>query len=72
MILYKQKKSGNEEDDDPEKEEKVHIKIYTKSKNKIILHWGIYKAMYGLTWYKPPKESYPPNTKEIDNMSVEK
>ena len=65
------KRSENEEDEDPEKEEKVHIKLYAKSRNKLILHWGIYKAMYGLTWYKPPKESYPPNTKEIDKMSVE-
>ena len=60
-----------EEDDDPEKEEKVHIKIYTTAKNKLILHWGIYKAMSGLTWHKPPKESFPPETKEIDKMSVE-
>jgi len=60
-----------EEDDDPEKEEKVHIKISTTAKNALILHWGIYKAMSGLTWHKPPKESFPPETKEIDKMSVE-
>ena len=70
------KKPENEEeleDDDPEKEEKVHIKISMKSKAKgsLILHWGIYKAMFGLTWHKPPTESYPPETKEIDKMSVE-
>ena len=69
------KKPENEEelveDDDPEKEEKVHIKICTTAKNKLILHWGIYKAMSGLTWHKPPKESFPPETKEIDKMSVE-
>ena len=61
----------NIEDNDPEKEEKVILKISTNTKNKIIFHWGIYKAMSGLTWFKPPKESYPPKTKEIDNMSVE-
>ena len=60
-----------EEDDDPEKEEKVHIKISTTAKNTLILHWGIYKAMFGLTWHKPPAESFPPGTKEIDKMSVE-
>ena len=69
------KKSENEEeaeeDEDPEKEEKVHIKISTTAKNSLILHWGIYKAMFGLTWHKPPAESFPPGTKEIDKMSVE-
>ena len=69
--IDKKRPVNEEEEDDPEKEEKVHIKIIAKTKKKIILHWGIYKAMYGLTWYKPPKESYPPNTKEIDQMSVE-
>ena len=71
---YIDKKLSEEEeekDNDPEKEEKVHIKITAKSKNKLILHWGIYKAMYGVTWYRPPKESYPPNTKEVGQSAVE-
>ena len=61
----------NEKDEDPEKEEKVHIDIKTKKTGKIIFHWGIYKAMSGLTWYCPPASSYPPNTKVIDKLSVE-
>ena len=70
-IDKKKSEEEDENDEDPEKEEKVHIRISAQSQNRIILHWGIYKAMYGLTWYKPPKESLPPNTKEIDNLAVE-
>ena len=70
-IDKKKSEEIDENDTDPEREEKVHIKISAQSKNRLILHWGVYKAMYGLTWYKPPKESLPPNTKEIDQMSVE-
>ena len=69
--IDKKREKGEDEDDDPEKEEKVHIKISADSKKRLILHWGIYKAMYGLTWYQPPKECYPPGTKEIDKLAVE-
>ena len=72
---YINKKKIKEEEEDnkqeSEEEEKVKIKIGTTSKNILILHWGIYKANHGLNWFKPPKESYPPETKEIDKMSVE-
>ena len=57
--------------DSNEEEEKVCIKIKTTSKNILILHWGIYKSNHGLNWFKPPKESYPPDTKEFDRQSVE-
>ena len=68
------KKLKNEkfdEEEDSIEDEKVCIKITTTSKNILILHWGIYKSNHGLNWFKPPKESYPPETKEIDKMSVE-
>ena len=70
------KKSQKEEEEEGKDEktideEKVKIKIQTTSKNILILHWGIYKANHGLNWFKPPKESLPPETKEIDRMSVE-
>ena len=61
----------DEEKEDSNEEEKICVKISTTSKNILILHWGIYKANHGLNWFKPPKESYPPETKEIDKMSVE-
>ena len=70
-IDKKREEGEDENDDDPEKEEKVHIKISADSNKKLILHWGIYKTMYGLTWYQPPKESYPPGTKEIGKLAVE-
>ena len=61
----------NEEKEDSNEEEKICVKISTTSKNILILHWSVYKANHGLNWFKPPKESYPPETKEIDKMSVE-
>ena len=70
------KKIKNEDLDDEYKEdsneeEKVCIKITTTSKNILILHWGIYKSNHGLNWFKPPKESFPPETKEVDRQAVE-
>jgi len=70
------KKTKNEDSDDEYKEdsneeEKVCIKITTTSKNILILHWGIYKSNHGLNWFKPPKESFPPETKEVDRQAVE-
>ena len=70
------KKTKNEDLDDEYKEdsneeEKVCIKITTTSKNILILHWGIYKSNHGLNWFKPPKESFPPETKEVDRQAVE-
>ena len=69
--INKKKPEDEGEDDEPDEEEKVHIQLTTNSKDPLILHWGLYKAMYGLTWYKPPKESLPPRTKEINQMAVE-
>ena len=51
-------------------EEKVNIEIYS-TKNNIILHWGIFKAMYGNTWYHPPRSCYPLNSKEMDAMAIQ-
>ena len=70
------KKIKNEDLDDEYKEdsneeEKVCIKITTTSKKILILHWGIYKSNHGLNWFKPPKESFPPETKEVDRQAVE-
>ena len=70
------KKTKNEDLDeegkeDSNEEEKVCIKISTTSKNILILHWGIYKSNHGLNWFKPPKESFPPETKEVDRQAVE-
>ena len=70
-INKKKSKEEEEKDEEQNEEEKVKIKIGTTSKNILILHWGIYKSNHGLNWFKPPKESYPPETKEIDKMSVE-
>ena len=70
-INKKKTKKDEEDDGEQSEEEKVNIKITTTSKNILILHWGIYKSNHGLNWFKPPKESYPPETKEIDKMSVE-
>ena len=61
----------DEEKEDSNEEEKICVKISTTSKNILILHWSVYKANHGLNWFKHPKESYPPETKEIDKMSVE-
>ena len=74
---YINKKKTTNEDledeyrEDSNEEEKVCIKITTTSKNILILHWGIYKSNHGLNWFKPPKESFPPETKEVDRQAVE-
>ena len=61
---------GNESKEE-EEEEKVKIRITATSNKILILHWGIYKSNQCLNWIKPPVESYPPDTIEIDKMSVE-
>ena len=67
----KNEEKDEEDKEDSDEEEKVCIKITTSSKNILILHWGIYKSNHGLNWFKPPKESYPPETREVDKQAVE-
>ena len=54
-----------------EPEEKVHLNISCAGADGVILHWGIFKAMYGSQWFHPPKASYPPNSKEMDEMAIQ-
>ena len=36
-----------------------------------ILHWGIYKAMFGPQWFHPPKTCYLPGSKEMNEMTIQ-
>ena len=79
-ISPKPKKKSNNSDEDTdeeseqdlknEPEEKVNIEIFS-AKNNIILHWGIFKAMFGNTWFHPPRICYPANSKEMDAMAIQ-
>ena len=70
-IKKKKLNDDEEEEKDESEDEKVKIRISTTSKNILILHWGIFKSTHISNWFKPPKEYLPPDTKEIDKMSVE-
>lgn len=76
MWFYEHKKREGEvkvveEEENPEKEELVDIVFSTESKGKLFLHWGVFKATYGASWFHPPKESHPPNTKEFDKNALQ-
>ena len=62
---------NDEEDEKPNEEELVDILFTTEHKGRLILHWGVYKAQVQSGWVHPPKESYPPNTKEFDKCALQ-
>ena len=43
----------------------------TESNNKLILHWGCFKPTSPSGWCHPPKEAYPPETKEFDKNALQ-
>ena len=47
-------------------EEKIHFKIYLLTEGRYNFHWGLLYSNSGNEWHLPPKESYPPNSKEFD------
>ena len=54
-----------------EPEEKVGLTVMIKGTSNLILHWGIYKIMFGSQWFHPPKSAYPPGSKEMDEMALQ-
>ena len=60
-----------EDEENPNQEEYVDVLFTTEHKGKLILHWGCFKAQYGAGWNHPPKDSYPPLTKEFDKNALQ-
>lgn len=76
LWFYQHKKregdiSPIEEEENPNEEEIVDILFSTEHKGKLVLHWGCYKAQYQSGWNHPPKEVYPPKTKEFDKNALQ-
>ena len=50
----------------------IDIVFSTESKNKLVLHWGVFKDNQNdKCWYHPDKSCYPPLTTEYDNYALE-
>ena len=50
----------------------IDIIFSTESKNKLVLHWGVFKDNQNdKCWYHPDKSCYPPLTTEFDNYALE-
>ena len=50
----------------------IDIVFSTESKNKLVLHWGVFKDNQNdKCWYHPDKSCYPPLTTEFDNYALE-
>ena len=47
-------------------EEKIHFKIYLFTEGRYMFHWGLLYSNSGHEWHRPPRESYPPNSKEFE------
>ena len=63
---YCDEKNKNNESDS------IDIVFSTESKNKLVLHWGVFKDNQNdKCWYHPDESCYPPLTKEFDNYALE-
>ena len=50
----------------------IDIVFSTESKNKLVLHWGVFKDNQNdKCWYHPDKSGYPPLTTDYDNYALE-
>ena len=62
---HDENKKNNESDS-------IDIVFSTESKNKLVLHWGVFKDNQNdKCWYHPDESCYPPLTKEFDNYALE-
>jgi len=55
----------------PEKHEKVEMIFTTNYLEKLILHWGVFRAFHDIEWIHPVKESIPENSIEFDKRAIQ-
>ena len=60
-----------EDEEDPEKHEKVDLIFRTNYQDDLILHWGVYRAFHDTEWLHPIKECYPDYSKEFDKKAIQ-
>ena len=60
-----------EDDEVPEKFEKVDIIFTTNYQDRLILHWGVFQANNKTEWLHPLKECYPDFSKEFDAKAIQ-
>ena len=60
-----------EDDEDPEKSEKVDMIFTTNYIDPLILHWGVFRAFHESEWIHPDKECYPEYSKEFDKKAIQ-
>ena len=61
----------NEDEEDPEKKEKVDLIFTTNYIDPLILHWGVFRAFHESEWIHPEKECYPEYSKEFDKKAIQ-
>ena len=61
----------NEDEEDPEKKEKVDLIFTTNYIDPLILHWGVFRAFHESEWIHPEKECYPEFSKEFDKKAIQ-
>ena len=59
------------DEEDPEKHEKVDLLFSTNYQDRLILHWGVFRAFHETEWLHPLKECYPEFSKEFDNKAIQ-
>ena len=60
-----------EDEEDPEKHEKVDLTFTTNYIDPLILHWGVFRAFHESEWIHPEKECYPEFSKEFDKKAIQ-
>ena len=60
-----------EDEEDPEKHEKVDLIFTTNYIDPLILHWGVFRAFHESEWIHPEKECYPEFSKEFDKKAIQ-
>ena len=60
-----------EDEEDPEKKEKVDLIFTTNYVDPLILHWGVFRAFHESEWIHPEKECYPEYSTEFDKKAIQ-
>ena len=60
-----------EGEEDPEKHEKVDLIMSTNYQDRLILHWGVFRAFHETEWLHPLKECYPDYSKDFDDKAIQ-
>ena len=54
-----------------EKQGETNVLFATDSKEKLVLHWGVYTDAQNDKWYHPDFSCYPQNTVEFDDFALQ-